>query len=225
MSSLLIAGTDTDVGKTILTVALAHYWQTYRAESPLGLLKLMQTGIGDRETYESLFKDCSNIEIAVPVQYAAPLAPSLSAAKEGKMVDLVPVWQRLCQLQAEKKFVLAEALGGLGSPVTDELTVADLARDWRLPTVLVVPIKLGSLAQTIANVALARQSNVNLIGIVLNSLTPESQAQQADLTPSDLITQFTGIPVLGTLPYLEFGKTEPWVQAASNLALEPMGLA
>jgi len=63
--------------------------------------------------------------------------------------------------------VLVEALGGLGSPVSEEFTVADLA-EWRLPTVLVVPVKLGAIAQAVANVALARPSRVHLKGIVLN---------------------------------------------------------
>jgi len=63
--------------------------------------------------------------------------------------------------------VLVEALGG--SPVSEEFTVADLA-EWR-PTVLVVPVKLGAIAQAVANVALARPSRVHLKGIVLNCPT------------------------------------------------------
>ncbi|HBB33281.1 MAG TPA: ATP-dependent dethiobiotin synthetase BioD, partial [Cyanobacteria bacterium UBA9273] len=95
-----------------------------------------------------------------------------------------------------------EGLGGLGSPVTRELTVADLARDWHLPAVLVVPVQLGAIAQAVANVALARQSGVQLQGIVLNCTQPRSDSEIADWTPIDLIQSLTNVPILGVLPYL-----------------------
>ena len=49
MKELLITGTDTDAGKTILTIALAAYWQTYYKNQKLALFKPIQTGIGDRD--------------------------------------------------------------------------------------------------------------------------------------------------------------------------------
>ncbi|EAW43081.1 ATP-dependent dethiobiotin synthetase BioD, partial [Nodularia spumigena] len=117
--------------------------------------------------------------------------------------------------------VLVEALGGLGSPITNELTVADLAGDWRLPTVLVVPVRLGAIAQAVANVALARQSKVNLKGIVLNCVQPRTDAEIADLTPSDLIQSLTHTPVLGCLPYLDnLEDLDKLAQVASHLDWE-----
>ncbi|NEO25849.1 MAG: AAA family ATPase [Kamptonema sp. SIO4C4] len=52
MKPLLITGTDTEVGKTVLTTALVAYWQTYKTLDRLGLMKLLQTGEGDRELYQ-----------------------------------------------------------------------------------------------------------------------------------------------------------------------------
>ena len=195
MKALLIAGTDTDVGKTILTTALAAYWQTYRSES-LGLMKLIQTGVGDREIYAQLFEGNPAIEICVPLRFDAPVAPPIAAARENRTVDLAVVWQAFKALQA---WVLIESLGGLGSPITDELTVADLARDWRLKTVLVVPVKLGAISAAVAHVALARQAGVDLLGIVLNCIQPHSESKLADWTPVDLIQSLTNVPILGTL--------------------------
>jgi dethiobiotin synthetase len=94
-------------------------------------------------------------------------------------------------------------LGGLGSPVTNELTVADLAGEWRLKTILVVPVRLGAIASAVANVALARQTKINLRGIILNCTQPRTEEEIADLTPPDLIRSLTNIPVLGCVPYLE----------------------
>uniref|UniRef100_UPI0030D8AFCE ATP-dependent dethiobiotin synthetase BioD n=1 Tax=Cyanothece sp. BG0011 TaxID=2082950 RepID=UPI0030D8AFCE len=122
---------------------------------------------------------------------------------------------------SEKKLVLAEGLGGLGSPVTWELTVADLAGEWRLPTVLVVPVKLGAIAQTVANVALARQCKVNLKGIIFSCPNALSDEEIADFIPISLIQSLTQVPILGIIPYLEnINDMSKLAHVASNLELE-----
>jgi dethiobiotin synthetase len=204
-----------------LTCVLAAYWQTYRPQESLGILKPIQTGIGDRELYQKVFDLKQSSEEITPLQFQTPVAPPLAAEREGRPVDLNRVWQALNSLQQQRQLVLVEALGGLGSPVTHELTVADLARDWRLPTVLVVPVKLGAIAQAVANVALARSCNVNLKGIVLNCVQPCSDSQLADWAPIDLIESLTNVSVLGVLPHLA-DPTDRFklAQVASDLDLE-----
>lgn len=115
MAILLIVGTDTEVGKTVLTSALAAYWQRYRNSEMLGLLKLLQTGSGDRELYQRLFLPETPLDAIAPLHFSAPLAPPVAALREGRSLDLAPVWQALTQLNRDRSFVLAEALGGLGS--------------------------------------------------------------------------------------------------------------
>ncbi|MDZ8183970.1 MAG: dethiobiotin synthase [Nostoc sp. ChiSLP02] len=223
MNALLITGTDTEAGKTVLTTALAAYWQKYYPQRPWGIMKPIQSGIGDREWYQNLFTLEQSAEEITPLYFQAPLAPPIAAAKENRQVDLALVWQTLSKLRSQRDFLLVEALGGLGSPVTDELTVADLAAEWRLPTVLVVPVKLGAIAQAVANVALARQLRVDLKGIVLNCVQPRSDAQIADWTPPELIQSLTNTPVLGCLPYLENPTDlDKLAQIASDLDLETL---
>ncbi|ELS04717.1 dethiobiotin synthase [Xenococcus sp. PCC 7305] len=212
-NSLLITGTDTNVGKTFVTTALVYYVQKYLPDRSLGLLKLMQTGTGDRELYEKLFgnlepadnpKQKNSIKIATPLHFQAPLAPPIAAEQEGKNIDLSVVWQCLTEFQQQQDLVFIEALGGLGSPVTYELTVADIAAEWRLPTILVVPIKLGAIAQTVANVALARSRNIDLRGIVLSCCEFSEQNNNSDdLAPVGLIESLTQVPILGILPYID----------------------
>ena len=216
MKTLLVTGTDTDTGKTIITASLRAYYQNYFPKLNVGLMKLLQTGAeGDRQFYQQLFPD-----VTVPLLFALPLAPPLAAARENQSIDLDILWQALTNLQSEKDFVLVEALGGLGSPVTDELTVADLAGSWRLESILVVPVKLGAIAQTVANVALARQTKVKLRGIILNCVNPCTDEQIADWAPIDLIESLTRIPVLGVFPYLtELTNLEQLAQTASQLNL------
>lgn len=221
MKELLITATDTDAGKTILTIALAAYWQTYHKDRSFGLFKPIQTGIGDRELYTKLFSLDQYIDEINPLWYQTPVAPPVAAEREGRLVQLDRVWSAFTRLRQQKDFVLVEGLGGLGSPVTHELTVADLARDWHLPTILVVPIKLGAIAQTIANVALARQMKVNLRGIILNCVKPCSEQEIVDWTPIDLIQSLTQVQVCGIIPHLaDITDLAKLAKVASNLDLE-----
>ncbi|MDJ1185654.1 dethiobiotin synthase [Roseofilum casamattae] len=220
-NTLLIAGTDTDAGKTVLTTALVAYWQTYCRDRALGLMKPIQSGVGDLELYQTLFTLDQSPESITPVYFQTPVAPPIAAEQENAIVDLAPVWQELTTLQQSKDRVLVEGLGGLGSPVTRELIVADLARDWQLPTVLVVPIKLGAISQTIANVVLARHYRVPLIGVILNTITPITPKQQEQWAPITLLESLAGVRVLGTLPYLQNPQDlTQLTQAAAGLDLE-----
>lgn len=221
MATLLVTGTDTDSGKTILTAALIAYWQRYCWSYRLGVCKPVQSGTGDREFYSRVFELDQTAEQLNPLWYQTPVAPPLAAALEGKTIDLGYVWRVLSQLEAQKDWVLVEGAGGLGSPVTEELTVAEMATEWRLPVVLVVPVKLGAIAAAVANVALAQQKKVNLLGIVLNCTQPCTQGQLEHWAPVEMIESLTHVPVLGTLPHLKQIKDkEMLAEAAAQLNLE-----
>ncbi|AFZ33153.1 Dethiobiotin synthetase [Gloeocapsa sp. PCC 7428] len=219
MNALLVTGTDTEAGKTVLTTALAAYWRNRFRN--LGIMKPIQSGVGDRELYSQLFSFNQSIAEITPLYFEAPLAPPIAAAKENRDIDLAIVWRTLQLLRTSRDFVLVEALGGLGSPVTSEFTVADLAAEWRLPTVLVVPVRLGAIAAAVANVALARQTRVLLKGIVLNCTQARSPQEIEDLTPPELIQSLTNIPVLGCLPYFaDPTDLEKLAQVAAALDLD-----
>ena len=220
-NTLLITGTDTEIGKTVLTTALIAYWQTYCASHRLGVMKPIQSGEGDRERYTQLFQLNQSLAEINPLYFQAPLAPPVAAEIEDRAVDLGEVWSAFLNLQKQRDFILIEALGGLGSPITHELIVADLARDWQLPTVLVVPVKLGAIAQAVANVALAEKMGVNLKGIILNCLQPVSDIEQQNLAPIDLIQSLTQTPVLGIIPHIDnLDDITGLAKIAANLELE-----
>jgi dethiobiotin synthetase len=225
LNALLIAGTDTEVGKTVVTSALLAYWRKYYPQQSVGILKPLQSGLGDRELYQRLFFPELSLEAIAPQYFEAPLAPPLAAALEQRSIDLGVVWNTLQTLLQTHDRVLVEGLGGLGSPVTDELTVADLAAAWHLPVVLVVPVKLGAMAQAVANVALARLRKVDLRGIILNCNQPLSPEDIERWAPAEMITRFTQVPVLGVCPYLEQTESlEALAQAAQKLQLDALNL-
>jgi dethiobiotin synthetase len=219
VNALLVAGTDTDAGKTVVMSALAAYWQTYWSTKRLGIFKPVQSGVGDCERYSQLF-GLDPAEVT-PVRFEAALAPPIAAEREGSKVAVEHAWQAFEQLRQSRDFILVEGLGGLGSPVTRETTVADLAWDWRLPTVLVVPVRLGAIGQAVANVALARQSKIHLKGIILNCAFPQRDQDIADFAPVKLIESLTNIPVLGIFPHVSsLMDITQLAEAASQIDLE-----
>jgi dethiobiotin synthetase len=220
-NALLVTGTDTGAGKTVVTSALVAYWHKYYGLDSLGLMKPIQSGEGDRELYQSLFDLPQTSEELTPLYFQAPLAPPIAAAQEGKSVGLERPWKQFQALTKTRDWVLVEALGGLGSPITEETIVADLAWDWRIPTILVVPVKLGAIGQAVANVALARQSKVHLKGIVLNCPQHYSAEEIEAFAPARMIASLTQTPVLGCMPYLpDTSNLKQLAKAASNLNLE-----
>ena len=206
---LFVAGTDTEVGKTVFSSSLIAYWRHFLPLAPLGVIKLMQTGIGDRQWYEQFCDERTSL--VVPLEYETPVAPPVAARLEGREIDLELVWRSLCDLAATQDCVIAESLGSLGSPVTDDKVVADLAGEWQIPTILVVPVKLGTIGQTIGQVSLARERNVPLQGLVLSCGTPDAYDQIEDLAPPAILEKFTGIPVIGTLPYVKDWSDRQWL--------------
>jgi dethiobiotin synthetase len=220
--SLMIVGTDTDVGKTVLTSALVAYWLRYRPHQSLGLLKPLQTGLGDREHYLKCFPELNQtLEELTPQWFSEPLAPPIAAENAGERVALDRLWRGFLQLQQRRQFVLVEGLGGLGSPVTHESTVADLAWDWQLPVVLVVPVRLGAIGQAVANMALARQSRLYVKGIILSCTQPRNAQEIEAWAAPELMSKLTGVPILGVLPHLsDPSDRTQLIAAASGLALE-----
>jgi dethiobiotin synthetase len=216
---LLITSTDTEAGKTVLTAALAAYAQKYHPQQNWGILKPIQCGVGDREFYAEVFG--KSIEDINPIYLEQHVAPPIAATATGVYIDLGIAWQALTKMRQHHDFVLVESVGGLGTPITNELVVADLAREWRLPAVLVVPVKLGSIGLAVANVALARQYNVQLRGIVLNCTQPLAPAEIANFAPAALIQSLTSTPVIGCLPYLsDLHDLDLLAAAAADLELE-----
>jgi dethiobiotin synthetase len=221
MSTLLIAGTGAKVGKTVLTTALAAYWQTYFSHRQLAILKPIQTGGGDRNLYARLFALNQSLDEINPIYFKSSLAAPIAAEREGQRVDLNLVWQCLSALKQSHELVLIEGAGGLGSPLTHESTMADLAWDWKLPTILVISVSPETLSQAVANVALARQSRIHLRGFVLNCIEPCSTEELQTWAPRKLIQHLTQTPMLGYIPYLSDPMDlQALTQVASSLDIE-----
>lgn len=207
------------MGKTLLTTALIAYWQQYCPQQRLGVFKPVQCGGDDRSLYSRLTGQSA--EEINPICFQATDIPPIAADKAEQHIQLEQAWQQYDRLTRDRDFVVVEAPGSFGTPITRELTVADLAWDWRLPTVLVVPVQPGALAQSITHVALAQQARVHLKGIILNCQHPDAAAHLSDWVPVKLLQSLTQKPVLGCIPYLENpSDLSKLAQVASNLEVE-----
>ncbi len=216
INPLLISGTDTGIGKTVLAMALFAYWQKYYPEQTPGLFKLLACGDSDLATYAHVFGQ--HQDMTCPLHFTAGLAPALAAAQEGKTIDIGQIWNALNTFQGQHQRVFVEAVGGLGCPLTWDYTVADLAKDWRLPVLLVAPLRLGVLSQVVVHSRFAQKMGIKIVGIVLNQVDPEADPEL--LAPQGWLAALSGLPCLGILPYVNEFTPATLAAAAAQLDLE-----
>lgn len=229
MNTLLIVGTEAQVGKTVVMSALIAYWQRYCNSRQLGVMKPIDCPVPQHDPDSVLltnrFQLDQSPEEITPFSCQATgqltgLLPMLTGRSNDRL-DLEQIWHRFQQLQQQRDFVLLEAWGGLGSPLTARTTIADLAWDWQLPTLLVVPVQPSAVTQAVTNVALARQARVHLKGIVLNAVQPCRPEDWEEWAPIDLIQSLTQKPVLGCLPHLDHPDSiEDLAKVAGDWELE-----
>lgn len=113
-------------------------------------------------------------------------------------LDWGELWAHYSQLHHHHSSVIILYPGSLGDRISDHLTVADWARDWRVPLILTLPLGNQTLAQAAAYGALAHQAKAKVIGMVLFHLSASPDEEPAELHHQ--IQILTGIPILGGLP-------------------------
>jgi dethiobiotin synthetase len=201
-----VTGTDTGVGKTVVTAALAV---ALRARSvDVGVVKPVQSGnrAADPEGDAMLLKawvglDEEPDEIA-PFSFEAPLAPLVAARLEGRELELDEV-VRAVRARAERhELALVEGAGGLLVPIGADWTIADLATALGLPLLVVAHAGLGTVNHTLLSVSEARRHGLDVAGVVLNGRPDASTA-----TNVELIESFGEVRVLARVPWLEGGIT------------------
>jgi dethiobiotin synthetase len=200
-SGLFVTGTDTGVGKTVITAGLAS---ALRARGhAVGVVKPVQSGAlaedpsGDAARLVRLAGLSETPAEVAPYAFAAPLAPAVAAGLEGRRVDRDVVLDAVQSIAARYDAVLVEGAGGLMVPLAEDWTVADLAGALGLPLLVVARAGLGTVNHTVLTVLVARQHGLDPAGVVLNGATDESSR-----TNALLIERHAGVPVVGRTPQL-----------------------
>jgi dethiobiotin synthetase len=209
---LLVTGTDTAVGKTMVAAALLLALRE-RGERTVGF-KPAETGLVPGEPADSdvLAEACGIDEpLAAPLlRLAEPLAPALAAERAGESFDPMVAEARVSALRDLGYTVVVEGAGGITVPLAWDYTALDLAARTGLSAIVVGRAGLGTLNHCVLTVAALRGRGVPVHAIVLNGA--EDPLDLAELTnPAALARLLPDVPIL-VLP--RFVEDAPWRAAA-----------
>ncbi|HXG61084.1 MAG TPA: dethiobiotin synthase [Planctomycetota bacterium] len=206
--AVFVTGTDTGVGKTVVSAGLAAAWA--RRGADVGVFKPFATGAVRRgrrwvsEDAELLLRASGAgdpPELVTPALYRPPLAPSEAARLERRPVDLDAVARAWRLLRRRHERLVVEGVGGILVPVRPRLPVARWAARFKLPVLVVTRPTLGTINHTALTVLAARAYGLHVLGLVLNYHAPFRKGLAERLNPRALEEE-TGRPVLATIPYL-----------------------
>jgi len=205
---LIVAGTDTDVGKTVVSALLvqglaARYW------------KPVQSGLADGSDSQWV-QQRLNLPperiLEEGYRLKAPVSPHWAAEQEQLLIDP----QRLSLPPGDEPLVL-ETAGGVMTPLRRDWLQIEQIRRWGLPLVLVARSGLGTLNHTLLTLEALRHRSIPVLGLVLNGpLHPDNPRTLAELG---------GVPVLAQLPRLEpldaAALQRQWLQSDLPKTLRP----
>ncbi len=197
MSILCISGTNTDVGKTIATAALALAAQQQGYE--VIPIKPVQTGEpegkGDVDTIERL----TGIQGTCLRRYPEPLAPNLSARRAGiKPAGVAELAQEITRLDRPDRLLLVEGAGGLLVRINEQESFADLVQALSAPLVIVSSMGLGSLNLAELTVEAARYRGIEVKALIGGAIDAEPNlATRLNLEEMPKICR---VPLWGVLP-------------------------
>lgn len=206
---IFITGTDTGIGKTVVTTGLVAALQQQGYD--IGAMKPFQSGAVESSNrllapdLEFILKTTeltANYDLMNPVRLSLPLAPSVAAELEGVEINIEEVEAAYKRLQKEYQALIVEGAGGLMVPLAENFLIPDLIKLFSLPVVVVARPNLGTINHTVLTVKAARQLGLEVIGVIINGLK-ENKAGLAEETNPELIEELADIPVLGTVPYRE----------------------
>lgn len=228
---LFITGTDTDVGKTAVAVAILRW--LVAAGRRVGVSKPVASGLagvddprGDPvRLWEAAGRRRSPAAVC-PQVFAAAVAPPQAAIAEGRLVDEQLLRRAIAASTDASEIVVVEGAGGLCSPLGAETLGIDLAREVGFPLVVVDAARLGAIGRTLATVRAARAEGIAVAACVLSELVPPAgtaadPAGDVAITAAslaELARRLPGIPVT-LLPHAADAFVPPldWWQLAAAL--------
>ena len=247
---LFVTGTDTGVGKTVVTCAIAWHLRRSEPVQPsagsrgcrVGVLKPIATGCRrDREGLvsedaEALahFADCREpLEVINPVRYRQPVAPAVASQMTSRPVDRQAVTHSLERLDANCDVLLVEGIGGLLVPLDSEdprCTVIDLIVSVGFPVLVVGRSGLGTLNHTAMTVRLLEAAGCRIAGLVVNGFVADSSSHVDAKTDASVSTnrpwleKMNQTSVLATIPACPADQVQAQRGRLPQAILDAMGV-
>jgi len=206
-SGYFITGTDTGVGKTVITLGLMQYLRqqgkTVAAMKPVASgCEQTPAGLRNDDAVQLLQQSsiCLDYDLVNPYAFEPAIAPHIAAAQCGIRIEPEKIQRIYATLTEQADCVLVEGVGGWQVPLNDRLTMADLAVQLGLDVILVVAMRLGCLNHALLTAAAIQSSGLKLAGWVANCLPP-MQAEAVDENINALKSRISA-PLLGIVPAL-----------------------
>lgn len=205
MSVLFVTGTDTDVGKTMVTSLLSGFLDEHGHGcfpfKPIQSGAIEQDGswvAPDPEMYRLVRE--APMEDACLYLLKKPCSPHLAAELEGVKINFSSIEAKLNDLKRDYGNVLVEGAGGLYVPLTtDGYCVIDWMESLRAPAVIVARAGVGTINHTVLTVDALRKRQVPIAGVILNNIHND----EADVIEDNrkMIHKLADVPIIGTVPH------------------------
>ncbi len=228
---VFITGTDTGVGKTIVSAALARTLLNRGID--VGVMKPVETGCArgpkgllptDSEFLIKAARSKDPKKLITPYTMETPVAPCEAAEREG--VEINDEYIRDCYLKLKERhdFMVVEGAGGLMVPIYQKFLVSNLIQLLGLPIILVSRPKLGTINHTLLSIHYAKCQGIKILGFIVNRR--HEAIHLAEEKSPIIIEKISGVPFLGTKPYIEDSLLdEEFIEQSADLFsdLIPLG--
>ncbi|RTE65094.1 dethiobiotin synthase [Amphritea opalescens] len=222
--TFFVAGTDTDVGKTLVSAGLLAA-ANQQGLSTVGVKPIAAgceiTEEGLRNSDALLLQQMASIKLSYaqvnPIAFEPAIAPHIAAQQQGRRLDADRI-AALCRgvMMQPADFMVIEGAGGWRVPLNHRQTLADVAKLLRTPVILVVGMKLGCINHTLLTVEAIVKDGLRLAGWVANRAEPQMSCYDENLAT---LKSMLSAPLLAEIPYLETCTAEA---VASYIDLAPL---
>lgn len=221
-----VTGTDTGIGKTVVTCALAA--RARQLGVPVAAMKPVESGIearpasgtvgvSDADRLRAACGDVDDLSIVRPYVLAEPLAPWVAAERAGLPLDIGVLDAARTKLEHERALLLVEGAGGLLVPLTRDLSFAGLFARWQCALVIVAGNRLGVLNHVLLTIQAAEQARLPVAAIVLTALA-EHHASIAEATNFDVLQQLLPSHHVHNFPWIPRLDDQAALAAAAHTA-------
>jgi dethiobiotin synthetase len=209
-AGIFVTGTDTGVGKTLVSCALIAALR--KTGLKVGAMKPIETGVGDDGPLDAIaLRDAAGstdpLTTICPQQFALPAAPSAAASVENREVDLTAIDAAFETLAMGRDLMVVEGAGGLLVPIRDGWTTAELAQRLELPLLIVARASLGTINHTALTLEVAASKELPVLGVIISHADgPISTADASNLL---VLKNFLGDRLIGEIPPLDATELPP----------------
>lgn len=212
--TFFITGTDTGVGKTVLTALLARFLHE-RGIHVAAFKPICSGGRDDARALHSALGGALTLDEINPWHFRAPIAPSLAAAREGKSISLAEVLSHIRKAGKNFEVTLVEGAGGLLSPLGKNFNSRDLLAALKAELIIVGPNRLGVVNHILLTLEALPANLRRKTRIILMSPPKPDSATASNVK---LLGQFLPAEKIFTLPWL--GKNTLALSAANKTEVE-----